>query len=120
MNEPNIRVSVDKIDTPLDQSLFGTHSRSIAFTAHGLSWLQKVEAKIDDFLENYSIPEWIDLQQAIEMKGLMKSVVRKQYQYLWPPLSEAREIGGRKVWHKSVIQKWIKLGDNGNEYRPCG
>jgi hypothetical protein len=60
------------------------------------------------------LPEWINLERAAEMKGGAAFSTYKTRLFLQPCCGRNfRLVGGRKVWRKEDVIRWLDVDDDG-------
>jgi len=64
-------------------------------------------------MESGSLPAWISLREACDLKGVSFSTIQKpENRHLMPPLAEREKVGKTLKWPRDVILKWLLQKDD--------
>lgn len=72
-----------------------------------------VREELQAVLEVRSLPEWMTLRQAAELKGVSYDVLRKRSRRYWPAFGVGHPVVSTghysKMYHRSEVLAWLPL-----------
>jgi len=76
------------------------------------SEIQKLSTKVCSPAASAEVPEWVNLETAVALKGGAKLSTYKTRLFLQPCCGlNYRLIGGRKCWRRDDVMRWVNITD---------